>query len=154
MRSTFVLFGVRSLVCRFGIVTALGAVLSGCYVVPIDHPVARSHTPAPVIMTTQNVPTSLSARLYPSNDLANVYGVLTANITNELNGRGLFAVNIGGENFTGEATRTSGNSEGIANGAGNRGSFVRCSYKMNSSTQGTGRCLLSNGAAFSMHVGS
>lgn len=43
--------------------------------------------------------------------------------------------------------------DGLANGAGNRGSFLKCRYTMNSPTLGTGNCWLSNGAAFTMHVG-
>ena len=73
---------------------------------------------------------------------------------NDLNGRGHFSTNIGGESFTGEATRAAGSSrEGLANGAGNRGSYIRCRYTMNSATLGTGQCQLSSGAAFTMHIG-
>jgi hypothetical protein len=137
---------------RLFVLTSLAGSLSACYVVPIDHPVVRPQSSLPV--AAQYQPVSLSARLYPDNDVAQVYGVITATISNELNGRGQFAVNIAGENFTGEATRSGRQLEGIANGAGNRGSFLRCQYKMNSSTQGTGRCLLSNGASFAMHIGT
>jgi len=76
-------------------------------------------------------------------------------VTNDLNGRGHFSTNINGESFSGEATRVAGSSrDGMANGAGNRGSFINCRYTMNSATLGTGSCRLSNGAAFTMHVGS
>ena len=44
--------------------------------------------------------------------------------------------------------------DGQANGTGNRGSYINCRYQMNSATLGSGQCRLSNGAQFSMHVGS
>ena len=78
----------------------------------------------------------------------------TASVTNDMNGRGTFWTVIQGEHFTGEATRVNASKrEGKANGVGNRGSFLQCTYTMNSSTQGVGRCQHSNGAVFSMHVG-
>ena len=78
-----------------------------------------------------------------------------ASVTNDLNGRGYFSTNINGESFSGEATRVAGSSrDGVANGAGQRGSYINCRYTMNSPTLGTGTCRLSNGAVFSMHVGS
>lgn len=80
--------------------------------------------------------------------------MVSAVVTNDLNGRGTFSTAINGENFTGETTNTSGSSrEGIANGAGNRGSYINCRYQMNSTTLGSGQCRLSNGAVFTMHVG-
>jgi hypothetical protein len=133
--------------------------VTGCYVVPV-HPsqlppgypaqqAAVSQYPAPV------VPVSFPARLYPANDQASAYGVISAIVTSDLQGRGTFSTNINGENFSGEATRVSGSQRtGIANGAGNRGNFINCQYQMNSTTVGTGTCKLSNGAQFSMHVGS
>lgn len=131
------------------VLTASAAVLAGCYVVPV-------HQPAPAIPAAvpAPVPVTFSARLYPANDLAAGYGVVPAVVTNDLNGRGTFSTNIRGESFSGEATRTAGSSrEGVANGAGNRGSYINCRYTMNSATLGTGTCRLSNGAVFTMHVG-
>ena len=133
---------------------ASAAALTGCYVVPIQpqhpQPAAVYVTPLPPASVT------FTARLYPANDAASTYGMVGAVVTNDLNGRGTFTTNINGENFTGEATRTAGSSprEGVANGAGNRGSYISCRYQMNSSTLGTGQCKLSNGALFTMHVGS
>lgn len=130
-------------------VTASVAALAGCYVVPL-------HQPAPAIPAAvpAPAPVTFSARLYPANDLAAGYGVVPAVVTNDLNGRGTFTTNIKGESFSGEATRTAGSSrEGVANGAGNRGSYINCRYTMNSATLGTGTCRLSNGAVFTMHVG-
>ena len=130
------------------------AVLTGCYVVPIQPPYSQPTavyvTPAPPASVT------FAARLYPANDAASSYGMVGAVVTNDLNGRGTFTTNINGESFTGEATRMAGSSsrEGVANGAGNRGNYISCRYQMNSSTLGTGQCKLSNGALFTMHVGS
>ena len=136
-----------------GVVLA-AASLTGCYVVPIQPP--YSSAPAAVYVPPA-VPASVTfaARLYPANDAAQSYGMLGAVVTNDLNGRGTFTTNINGESFTGEATRTAGSSarEGVANGAGNRGSYISCRYQMNTSTLGTGQCRLSTGALFTMHVG-
>lgn len=99
-------------------------------------------------------PIMFSARLYPSNELASAYGLISATVTNDLNGRGTFNATINGESFVGEATRQAGSRrDGVANGAGNRGGFLNCRYTMNSATLGTGNCRLSNGATFTMHVG-
>lgn len=131
------------------------AVLAGCYVVPVNQgPPAASATaiyaaPPPASMT-------FTARLYPANAAAAGYGMVGAVVTNDLHGRGTFSTVIQGESFAGEATRAVSSSvrEGIANGAGNRGSYINCRYQMNSATQGVGQCKLSNGALFTMHVGN
>jgi hypothetical protein len=132
-------------------VAAAAASLAGCYVVPI-------HQPAPAVVTVPVAPAApmtFTARLYPANDQASTYGVVAAVVTNDLNGRGQFSTNIMGESFSGEATRMAGSPrDGVANGAGNRGGYISCRYTMNSPTLGTGTCRLSNGAQFSMHVGS
>jgi hypothetical protein len=132
-------------------VVAVSAALGGCYVVPVQPATTTTvvHTapPAPA-------PVTFTARLYPANDVASSYGVVMAVVTNDLNGRGHFSTNIGGEAFSGEATRAAGSSrEGLANGAGQRGSYINCRYTMNSPTLGTGNCRMSSGAAFTMHVG-
>jgi hypothetical protein len=138
---------------------AVASSLTACYVVPINHPNyppphgTNQPITQPIVIAPPS-PVTIGARLYPTNDQASPYGVLIAAVTNDLNGRGQFSVNIGGESFVGEATRISNSRNGNANGAGNRGSYIRCSYQMNSTTQGTGRCEMSNGAVFSMHVGS
>ena len=142
---------------------AASAVLAGCYVVPLNQPgYPQARQSQPVYSTPQALPlpapspVTFAARLYPANELAQRYGLIGAVVTNDLNGRGTFTTNINGESFSGEATRVAGSSprEGVANGAGNRGSFINCKYQMNSSTLGTGQCKLSNGALFTMHVGS
>ena len=142
---------------------AASAVLAGCYVVPLNQQgYPQAGQSQPVYSTPQALPlpapspVTFAARLYPANELAQRYGLIGAVVTNDLNGRGTFTTNINGESFSGEATRVAGSSprEGVANGAGNRGSFINCKYQMNSSTLGTGQCKLSNGALFTMHVGS
>lgn len=137
----------------------VAAALAGCYVVPID---PRTGQPAPlpsgapvVTAPAPALPLTFPARLYPANPLASGYGVISATVTNDLQGRGSFNANINGESFFGEATRKAGSSrEGLASGAGNRGGYLSCQYTMNSATLGTGTCRLSNGAVFTMHVGN
>jgi hypothetical protein len=129
------------------------ALMTGCYVVPVqpvNNPGPMVYAPAP----QPAAPVTFAARLYPANDLAASYGMVSAVVTNDLHGRGTFSTAINGENFTGEATRVAGSArEGVANGAGNRGSYLNCRYQMNSATLGSGQCKLSNGALFTMHVG-
>ena len=139
---------------RLALGAALAAALaglSGCYVVPIDHRAA----PTPVALPAPAPgPVLLTARLYPANDLAARHGVVSAHVTNDLQGRGTFAAVIGAESFSGEATRRANSQrEGMASGAGNRGGYLSCQYAMNSATQGTGRCHLHDGAEFTMHLG-
>lgn len=130
-------------------------VLTGCYVVPLNQAPGYTAVPAAVAPTAVPGPITFAARLYPANDLARGYGMVSAIVTNDLNGRGTFNTAIDGESFSGEATRSSSSArDGIANGAGNRGSYLQCTYKMNSPTLGTGTCRLSNGALFTMHVGN
>lgn len=140
-----------------GVLMAAVAGLTGCYVVPnypaAAYPAASVQAVQPV-PAAQPMPLTFSARLYPANGAASAYGMVSAVVTNDLNGRGTFSTNINGELFFGEATRVSGSSrEGLANGAGNRGGYINCRYNMNSATQGTGSCQLANGAQFTMHVG-
>lgn len=132
----------------------VAATLSACYVVPMQPGPAAVVVPAGAPAPVPTAPVGMNARLYPANDLATPYGMVSATVSNELNGRGHFMTHIAGESFTGEATRMAGSQrEGVANGTGSRGSFLACRYTMNSPTMGTGQCRLSNGAQFSMHVG-
>ena len=137
------------------LVVAATAVLAGCYVVPIVPPHQAPST-STVYVPVPPASVTFSARLYPANEAAQVYGMVGAVVTNDLNGRGTFSTTINGESFTGEATRltTSSSREGLANGAGNRGSYINCRYQMSSATLGTGQCRMSNGAQFTMHVGN
>jgi len=131
---------------------AAAAMLSGCYVVPLQ-PVPAT-TPAGPTVVVPPQPLTFSARLYPANDVATGYGIVAAVVTNDLNGRGRFSTVIGGESFNGEATRVAGSQrDGVANGAGSRGGYIDCRYTMNSPAMGTGTCRVSNGAAFTMHIG-
>ena len=144
----------RRLALAMGVAAGV-ATLSGCYVVPVgQYPAHYPPATQLVVAAPAPVPVTFSARLYPANDLATAYGMVNAVVTSDLNGRGSFHSTINGESFMGESTRKTGSSrEGLANGAGNRGSYINCDYLMNSATLGTGTCTLSNGARFSMHVG-
>lgn len=135
-------------------VLGVGMVLSGCYVVPV-HEQGRYGAPPPApVVVVPPAPVTFTARLYPTNDMAAVYGLVIGTVTNDLHGRGVFTTQIGSETYTGEATRSGGNArEGVANGAGARGGWIQCTYRMNSATQGIGSCRLNNGAQFSMHLG-
>lgn len=150
------IFSLPSRVLAASGVVAATAALSGCYVVPIQSPPPASAVAViPVPPPAAPSPTTFTARLYPSNDLASQYGMVAAIVTNNMDGRGTFSAVIGGESFNGESTRIAGSSrDGIANGAGNRGGYINCRYTMNSPAMGTGNCRHSNGATFTMHVGN
>lgn len=97
----------------------------------------------------------MTARLYPTNDTAAHTGVLTGTVTNHLNGRGEFHLAVAGEMLSGEATRMAGGSRrGVANAYGARGTYMNCQYQMNSATQGSGECTMSNGGRYQLHIGS
>jgi hypothetical protein len=135
------------------VVAGSATVLSGCYVVPVNSYPASPPPPAATVQLAP-APLTFSARLYPANELATRHGLVQAIVNNDLNGRGTFNATIGGESFVGEATRRAGSSrDGLASGAGSRGSYLSCQYTMNSATLGTGSCRLSDGAIFTMHVG-
>jgi len=138
-------------------------VLAGCYVVPVApdgrplavYPVppygaapATAPAPAPTTVVT-------TARLYPSNDIAAQAGVLTGTVTNHMNGRGEFQLHYAGELMSGDATRVNNDQRrGVANAYGPRGTYMNCQYQMNSTTQGTGTCTMSNGGRYQLHIGS
>lgn len=146
------LFGSKT-VRLIAIALGLSASLAGCYVVPIQS-MPVQNTPAGAVSGSPSAPVTIAARLYPSNEAASGYGVIQAVVTNDMHGRGVFSTTINGESFSGEATRKAGSSrEGMASGAGSRGSYISCEYQMNSATLGMGKCKLSNGAEFTMHVG-
>lgn len=139
-----------------GAVAALCACLglSGCYVVPLQAAPGAPIVPPPGAMAPATPATmTLNARLYPANEQAGRYGMVPATVTTDMNGHGIFSTAIGGESFSGDATRNPGGSrQGQANGSGNRGSFINCQYQMNSAQLGSGQCRMSNGAMFTMHV--
>lgn len=144
---------------RVVVATLPALALAGCYVVPVapdGRPLAvypapsagSAPAPAPAVVVT-------TARLYPENDLAVQTGVLTGTVTNHLNGRGDFQLSYQGEVMSGEATRVNNDQRrGVANAYGARGTYMNCQYQMNSATQGTGTCTMSNGARYRLHLGS
>lgn len=165
------------------VAAALGAsaILSGCYVVPIDprYPVEQqvvisqpARTPV-ALPGPQPVPNTLQARLYPLNEMAGKMGALSATVIDSANGHATFALNHAGDLLQGEATRVAagypgfGNvhrevygdgrmpagQRGIASGVSARGTYVNCEYALNGPNRGTGACLFSNGAKYQMHFG-
>lgn len=144
------------------VVLSAAAVMGGCYVVPVTpdgrpvavYPVPPTTTgsaPAPVAPASA----SMTARLYPTNDTAAHTGMLTGTVTNHLNGRGEFHLAVAGEILSGEATRVANDTRrGVANAYGARGTYMNCQYQMNSATQGSGVCTMSNGGRYQLHIGS
>jgi hypothetical protein len=118
---------------------------------------------------------TLNARLYPINDTARQVGPLSATVLDNGSGRGSFNVNYGGQTMQGEATRVDRNypgfgqimqqvqgganwsqtagQRGIANAASSRAS-MRCEYLFTAPGQGTGACVMSDGARYQIHFGS
>lgn len=133
---------------------ALGVVLTGCYVVPIQdgsRVVQTSNLPSS--SSTAVMPSStLNAKLYPTNAEAQRYGTVFATVNINQTGHGTFSANIGGENFNGDATHYANSRKGKANGAGVGGRYISCDYEMNTPQQGMGQCRMSTGATFSMHI--
>jgi hypothetical protein len=136
-----------------------GVALTGCVVVPLNpdgtpaYPVATAPAvavpPPPANLT-------LPVRLYPTNEAAAGTGMLSGTVTSNLNGKGTFTLNVGGETMSGEATRTGGANgrSGVASAYGARGGYANCEYTMNSNTQGSGRCTFSSGAVYQLHIGA
>ncbi len=134
---------------------AATALLAGCYVVPMG-PDGKPVTVQPAAVQPAMPPAAaqFTARLYPQNEQARRYGLVNATVTHSHTGHGTFSAFIGGERFTGDATRQSASSrEGTANGAGERGNYINCTYRMNDSTLGSGKCRMNDGAEFAMHIG-
>jgi hypothetical protein len=136
------------------------SLMTGCIVVPLNadgtypYPVGT----APQTSVIQPVPTSqtLPVRLYPTNQAATSSGMIVGTVTNHLNGRGTFTLNVGDETMSGEATRAGGSNvrTGVASAYGVRGSYANCRYTMNTATQGTGSCTFSNGGQYQLHIGT
>ena len=138
-------------------VAVLGATLSGCYVMPVDHYQAGARTPGIYTANTAIVPVAAmrpvyTARLYPANDAASRMGPVSGLITNPERGHGQFTFAVGGETYAGEATRSPDSATGLANASGSRGGYARCAYAMNSATLGNGSCTFSSGARYDMHI--
>ncbi|MFN9479099.1 MAG: hypothetical protein ACK6C0_06515 [Betaproteobacteria bacterium] len=138
---------------------AAGVALTGCVVVPLnpDGTPAYPAAPAPAVVGAPP-PTNLTlpVRLYPTNEAAAGTGMLSGTVTSNLNGKGTFTLNVGGETMSGEATRTGGANgrSGVASAYGARGGYANCEYTMNSNTQGSGRCTFSSGAVYQLHIGA
>jgi len=154
--------------------------LTGCYVIPVApdgtpiYPAVPIGVPAPaVVVPAPGMPPAhvygpaapqvaaaapssavLTARLYPANEVAAQDGMITGTVTNMMTGKGRFQMEYKGELLSGEATRVHGDERrGVASAYGPRGTFMSCDYQMTSPYQGTGTCLLSNGARYSVHLG-
>jgi hypothetical protein len=142
------------------------AALSACYVVPITAPDGSliyspyPYPPPPVGATapvpqTDSMPAVLTARLYPSNDVATQTGVVTGTVTNMMTGKGRFQVTYLGQVLTGEATRVSNDERrGVASAYSPSGMYMSCEYQMNTPFQGAGTCTFSNGATYQLHLGN
>lgn len=131
-------------------ISALIGTLSACYIVPIGSTGMVQTGAAPqAIVAGEAV---LNARLYPSNPAAQRVGTGQATVTITQSGHGTFRANIGGEPFTGDATRMPNSRNGKANGASATGRYVSCDYTMNSDSVGTGVCRFSTGETFAMHI--
>jgi hypothetical protein len=139
-------------------------------VVVVQQPQAVPHSaPAPA---PANV---LSARLYPMNEIARAGGILQSTTVDNGQGRGSFSINYLGQTLQGEATRVDRNYAGFGqvlsqvlgggqwpNANGQRGvanaasaaASMRCEYLFTSATQGTGACVISDGARYQVHFGS
>jgi hypothetical protein len=128
------------------------ALLTGCYVVPIDmrQPPVYPHA-APQI-APQPIPAVLHARLYPLNETAGKMGALNATVTDHANGHAVFSLAHDGEILQGEASRIDGK-RGVAGAAGPRGTYVKCEYVLAAYNRGTGSCQFSNGARYQLHFG-
>ena len=148
--------------------------LSGCYVVPVVDPqgnVQYHHFPIPPVGSpvvagapggfhpagypVPPPPVTMSARLYPANDLANQTGMIAGSVTNMRTGKGRLQLNYQGETLIGEATRHgTDDKHGVASAYGNGGTFMQCEYQMNTPVQGAGTCTFSTGARYKLHLGS
>jgi hypothetical protein len=149
---------MHSVSARTALALTLAApLLAACYIVPLQ-PDGRPYPAAGTVMAPAPgvpAPQVLTARLYPANEIAARAGIIAGSVSSPQDGKGLFSIAYGGDTLAGEATRTSsGNVHGgIANASGARGTYVRCTYRMNGTAQGTGECLFSDGARFQLHVG-
>ena len=134
--------------------TAVISSLTACYVMPVQpHQNSPQYTVAPVVIKpVQKEPVQFPARLYPANAKAAKHGQVVGWVSNNLEGKGRFMMTIGGEVFEGEATRQNNRTQtGVASGAGSKGSYLNCTYQMNTNSSGSGQCQLSDGAEFTMH---
>ncbi|HEX4885403.1 MAG TPA: hypothetical protein VFX05_14775 [Casimicrobiaceae bacterium] len=159
-----------------GLLALPALALSGCYVVPVapdgtplypvqgpapafvvqvPYPAAPHATaPAPAAVPVPPHPTVLTARLYPSNETAAQYGMVTGTVTNMMTGKGRFQMEYRGEVLVGEATRVENDQKrGVASAYSPQGTYMSCEYRMTTAQQGTGTCTVSNGARYTVHLG-
>ena len=154
------------------LVAAVGTALlaTACVVVPVgpdgrpysgygnygNYPAGSTLAVAPLVPPAPSIAV-MNARLYPANELAQPGGMAVGQVTNFLDGKGAFTVTIGGEQFSGEATRTGRAGgfarEGIANAMGSRGGTMSCTYVLNNAMQGSGQCTVNSGARYQLHLG-
>jgi hypothetical protein len=141
----------------------------------VAEPATRTTVVMPPAPSAPPQASVISARLYPLNPIANKGGLLTAVVVDQHTGRGSFTLAYQGDNLQGEATRVDNSyagfgrihqevlgtaaraptgQRGIANAYGSKGVNAQCEYLMTSTSQGTGVCLLSDGAKYQMHFGS
>ena len=160
------------LVRTFVALAVATAILSGCYVVPVqrsDGAIVYQHYPLPPAGATMPMspggtmaapqggamPAILNARLYPANEIATRTGIVVGTVTNMMTGKGRFQVNYMDEVLTGEATRVSNEERrGVASAYSPKGTYMSCDYQMNTPYQGTGNCTFSNGAMYQIHLGN
>ena len=141
----------------------LAVILAGCYIIPMDqygNPIYPLPPPAyesqGISKTTPKKvgPVTISARLYPANEMAAETGIVSGTVTNMLTGKGRFNLSYKGETYTGEATRVSDDSKkGVASAFSPKGGYMSCEYQMNTPRQGAGTCIFSNGAKHKLHLG-
>ncbi|ULJ67099.1 hypothetical protein [Wielerella bovis] len=130
----------------------IGSALSACYVVPAGNArvvASANGTPA---TTTASSSHTLNARLYPSNAEAQRFGGVHGTVTVDQAGHGRLNAVIGGESFSGDATRDLNSRRGTGNASAPSGRYISCDYTMHSATLGKGECKMSTGAIFEMHI--
>lgn len=151
-------------IINFVATLSTAALTTACVVVPVgpdgrpygNYPTYSAGSTLAVAPLAPPVPTVavMNARLYPANELAQPGGMAVGQVTNFLDGKGAFMVTIGGEQFSGEATRSGRSArEGIANAMGSRGGALSCTYVLNNATQGSGQCTVNSGARYQLHLG-
>lgn len=169
---------------KLGAPLLAAAALSACVIVPLDPKTGRPYESSPpVVVVQQSAPqastaspwTALNARLYPVNDTARNAGPQVATVMDNGTGRGGFTLNYSGQSMQGEATRVdrqypgfgqimsqvqgghgwgqAAGQRGIANAASSSLS-MRCEYLFTAPGQGTGACLISDGAKYQIHFGN
>ncbi len=116
-------------------VLPLIVLLGSCYILPMDrygnpiYPTPPTVYNSPVVTPStqqKSGPITISARLYPANELAAATGVVSGTVTNMLTGKGRFVLSYKGDTYTGEATRVSADSRrGVASAFSPQGVSVQ-----------------------------